>query len=126
MVSILGFAAAASVELNRLDVADARMRCADSLAEGADRSWRAQVCAAYRQDMAIVNGSEEGRVKNRQFVVVVKLLQSRVHRGRRESLPKVFEFQWARVGCTGHYWSGTLWGRRRRRSLHQKKKVPEK
>lgn len=59
MLSILGFAAAtASVELYRLDVVETRMRRADALAEGVDRSWRAQACAAYRQDMAIVVGGD--------------------------------------------------------------------
>ena len=54
MLSILGLGAAASVELKRRDAAEARIACAEARAEEADRSWRAQVCAAYRQDMAIV------------------------------------------------------------------------
>lgn len=51
MPLILGLTA--SVELNRLVVAVARSACAETRAEEMERSWRAQLCAAYRHDMAM-------------------------------------------------------------------------
>lgn len=57
MSAILGFegasAAAASVELYRLDVAPRRSVCVGARRALAERNWRAQERAAYRQDMAI-------------------------------------------------------------------------
>lgn len=47
-------AAAASVELHRRVVEDTRNICAEALGEAAERNWRAQLRAAYRQDIAIV------------------------------------------------------------------------
>jgi hypothetical protein len=58
MPSILGFTAgaAASDELYRLGVAAERVwkREAEALREVAERIWRAQLCAANLQDMAIL------------------------------------------------------------------------
>lgn len=60
MSAILGFegasaaaAAAASVELYRLDVAPRRSVCVGARRALVERNWRAQERAAYRQDMAI-------------------------------------------------------------------------
>lgn len=50
---ILGFVEDASVELNRLVEEATRIICAEALAELTDRNWRAQLCAAYRQVMAM-------------------------------------------------------------------------
>lgn len=52
--AILGFAAAASVELYRLVVHDTRSICAEDREEVADRNWRAQLRAANRHGRAIV------------------------------------------------------------------------
>lgn len=58
MLSILGFAgAAASVDSHRLDATDARIIC---LGAEEHRSWRAQLWAAYRHDMAIVVAGDGG------------------------------------------------------------------
>ena len=54
MASILGLVGAASDEFHLLEVAGMRTNCAGARAARADRSWRAQLWAAYRQDMAIV------------------------------------------------------------------------
>lgn len=54
MASILGLEGAASVEFHLLEDAEARRSCAGARAARADRSWRAQLWAAYRQDMAIM------------------------------------------------------------------------
>lgn len=60
--AILGLVGAASVELNRRVVEATRSICAEDLAALAERNWRAQLRAAYRQDMAMaVMGCEGGR-----------------------------------------------------------------
>lgn len=92
MPSILGFTtAAASVELNRLDVVDARKRCVVALAEGADRSWRAQVCAAYRQDMAIVVDWEFELLNNLNSLVCEASMSRTSRMKESGDWPKVFE-----------------------------------
>jgi hypothetical protein len=46
-------AGAASVEFHLLEAAEIRTNCVGARAARADRRWRAQLWAAYRQDMAI-------------------------------------------------------------------------
>jgi hypothetical protein len=86
MPLILGLTA--SVELNRLVVAAARSACAETRAEETERSWRAQLCAAYRHDMAMfvdVNW-KTGRLNSN----LVARSQSRASSGKEDDCPQVF------------------------------------
>lgn len=70
MSAILGFTAAASVELYRLVVHDTRSICAEDRGEAADRNWRAQLRAANRHGVAIAMVWEElAAVGNSQLTI---------------------------------------------------------